>query len=84
MGRGRLSPLVVVGGSEEVVEDLENDANATSRMADGALTAGGQSARKSPREDAWRVAHKTLYDRSWLLAQPCSRRRGMNITLFEG
>lgn len=40
------SPLVVVGSPEEVIEDLENDGDATPRMADAtaALTARGQSA----------------------------------------
>lgn len=50
--RGGLSPLVVAGRSEEVVEDLEDDADAASRMADAAFTARGQSARESPGEDA--------------------------------
>ena len=44
MRRGRLSPLVVEGSPEEVVEDLENDGDATWRMADVARTARGQSA----------------------------------------
>lgn len=44
MREGRWSPLVVVGSSEEVIEDLEDDGDATSRMADAALTARGQSA----------------------------------------
>lgn len=69
MRRGRLSPLVEKGRSEEVLEDLENDAKASSRMADAGLTARGQRARKSPGEDTWRVAHKTFYDSSWLLTQ---------------
>lgn len=44
MREGRWSPLVVVGSSEEVIQDLENDGDATSRMADAALTARGQCA----------------------------------------
>lgn len=44
LGLGGWSPLVVVGSSQEVIEDLENDGDATSRMAVAALTAGGQCA----------------------------------------
>lgn len=33
---------MVAGGVEEVVEDLQNDGDATSRMSDAALTARGQ------------------------------------------
>lgn len=43
---------MVVGGSEEVVEDLENNGDTTSRMTETTLTARGQGARESPREDA--------------------------------
>lgn len=44
MREGGLSPLMVVGCSEEVIEDLENDVDATPRMVDAALTARAQSA----------------------------------------
>lgn len=62
---------MVVGGSEEVVEDLEDDGDAAPRMTDAALTAWRKGARKSPREDAWRVIHKTFYDCSWFLRHLC-------------
>lgn len=38
------STLGVEGSPEEVIEDLDNDGDATPGMADAALTARGQSA----------------------------------------
>lgn len=73
MRKGGSSPLVAVGSPEKVIEDLQNDGDATARMAAAALTARSQSARKSPREEAWRVIYKTVNDCSWLLAQICCR-----------
>lgn len=83
LGEGGWCPLVAAGSSEEVIENLENDGNATSRVTDAGLTVRSQSARESPREDAWRVAHKTFYDCSWLFAQLCSG-CSMSFALFEG
>lgn len=40
--RGRWSLLVVVGSGEEVVQDLEDDGNATARMVELVLTTRSQ------------------------------------------
>lgn len=75
--------LVVTGRSEEVTENLEYDADASSWVADVSVTVGSQRARESPGEDARRVVHKTFYDCSWLPAQLFSG-RGTIIRRVEG
>lgn len=44
MRKGGSSPLVAVGSPEKVIEDLQNDGDATAKMAAAALTARSQSA----------------------------------------
>lgn len=44
LGEGGWCPLVAAGSSEEVVENLKNDGNATSRVTDVGLTVRSQSA----------------------------------------